>query len=276
MPKALSNEDKGPLVSVIIPTLNEESSLPVSLQAVAEQTYQDLEVLVVDSGSRDQTQEIARQHGASVVSYPGRLMGARRRGLQESKGTFILFLDGDQVLYPDTVARAVKAMADKDMLILEETSYRPKGWLQRSLCRQKAAMHAAADPMTGTGPNLYPRFFRRELLARAYEGLDEDKLSKVFAYEDGLLFRRTYAISKRIGLLSQGVMHMEEEGWLALMRHSYRAGKSARSVDKEELEGDIGRGESRGSQLVRVIRGRYVMLSLVKELSFKLGHLAGR
>jgi glycosyltransferase involved in cell wall biosynthesis len=276
MPRALSNEDRGPLVSVIIPTLNEESSLPVSLQAVAEQTYLDLEVLVVDSGSKDRTQEIARQHGASVVSYPGRLMGARRRGFQESKGTFILFLDGDQVLYPDTVGRAVKAMAEMDMLILEETSYRPKGWLQRSLCRQKAAMHAAADPVTGTGPNLYPRFFRRELLARAYEGLDEDKLAKVFTYEDGLLFRRAYAVSHRIGLLSQGVMHMEEEGWLALMRHSYKAGKSARSVDIIELEGDIGQGESRGSQLVRAIRGRYVMLSLVKELSFKLGHLTGR
>jgi glycosyltransferase involved in cell wall biosynthesis len=268
-------QEDAPLVSIIVPTLNEEASLPMCLRSVRSQTFQRIELLVVDSGSKDGTREIAKESGAVLVDYPGRLMGARKKGVEACKGELVLFLDADQVLYPDTVERAVKAVEGRDMLILEETSYEPKGWLQNSLCRQKAALHRAADRKKGFGPNLYPRFFRRDLLVKAYEGLDEATMAKVFAYEDGLLFRRTYVISKRIAILDKGVMHMEETGWLRFMRHAYGAGKSSKSVRREDLEGDLGRSETIRTQLTRAVKGRYLTLSIVKETCFRLGRLAG-
>jgi len=221
-------EKDAPLVSVIVPTLNEEASLPICLDSVGSQTWPRIELIVVDSGSKDKTRVIATQHRATIVDYPGRPMGARRKGVEECHGDLVLLLDADQVLYPDTLERAVRQIDGKDMLVLEETSYEPKGWLQRSLCRQKAAMHRAADKEKGIGPNLYPRFFRCELLLRAYEGFDESTISKVYVYDDLLLFRRVYSISKSIAILDKGVMHIEEKDWLQFMRHAYRLGKSSR------------------------------------------------
>lgn len=260
------------LVSVIIPTLNEEEPLPTTLSALDAQTYDKLEVLVVDSGSNDRTQAIAREHDAKVVFYPGRPMGARWKGFEQSSGAFILLLDADQVLYPDSIERAVRAMSGQDMLVLEETSYRPRGFLQRSLCRQKASTHAAADPKRGVGPNLYPRFFRREVLQKAYQDLDEATMARVYAYDDGLLFRRTYEVSKRLAILPKGVMHIEERNWYQLMRHSLKTGMSARSVDMSRLQGDLGREETRWIRMQRAIKGRYFLMSLVKELFFRFGY----
>jgi len=260
------------LVSVIIPTLNEEESLPTTLSALDSQTYDKLEVLVIDSGSNDRTQTIALEHDAKVVFYPGRPMGARWKGFEESRGSFILFLDGDQVLYPDSIERAVRAMSGHDMLVLEETSYRPRGYLQRSICRQKTSTHAAADPKRGVGPNLYPRFYRREVLQKAYQGLDEAAMARVFAYDDALLFRRTYEVSKRLVILHKGVMHIEEGDWYQLMRHSLKTGMSARSLDISRLQGDIGREESQWVKMQRAIKGRYFLMSLVKELFFRFGY----
>jgi glycosyltransferase involved in cell wall biosynthesis len=273
---AVMSETTEQLVSVIIPTLNEEGSLPTALSALDFQTYGNLEVIVVDSGSWDRTQTIAREHNAKVVLYPGRPMGARWKGFTQSRGIFILFLDGDQVLYPDSIERAVRAMSSQDMLVLEETSYRPKGYLQRSLCRQKAAMHAAANSAKGVGPNLYPRFYRREVLEKVYQILDEPRMARVFTYDDSLLFRHTYDVSKRVVLLRKGVMHMEESNWYQLMRHSFKAGRSARTVDLSGLRGDLGREEGRWRQLRRAVKGRYFLMSLVKGLFFRLGYGIGR
>jgi hypothetical protein len=75
--------------------------------------------------------------------------------------------------------------------------------------------------------------------------------------------------------MEKGVMHMEEKGWMELMRHAYRAGKSSKSVRIEDLAGDPGKTEPLGRQLSRAVKGRYFTLSLVKELSFGLGRLAG-
>ena len=264
------------LVSVIIPTLNEERSLPITLSSLDSQTYDNMEVLVVDSNSKDRTQTIAREHNAKVVVYPGKPMGARWKGFVESRGSFILLLDGDQVLYPDTIERAVRAMPGRDMLVLEESTFQPRSFLQRSLCRQKVAIHAAADPEKGIGPYLYPRFYRREVLQNAYQNLDESRMAHVFTYDDGLLFRHTYGVSKRVALLSKGVMHIEESNWYQLMSHSFKAGMSARAVYVSRLQGDIGREEVAWQRLQRAVKGRYLLMSLVKELFFRLGLGSGR
>ncbi len=263
-------------MSVIIPTLNEERSLPIVLSAIDSQSYDDLEVLVVDSGSEDRTQIIARDHNARVIVYPGRLMGARWRGFVESRGEYVLLLDADQVLFPDTIERAVRAMPGRDMLVLEETSYEPRGFLQRSFCRQKAAMHAAADPEKGIGPNLYPRIYRREILQTAYQNMDESKMAKVFTYEDRLLFLRAYELSKHVAVLPKGVRHIEERNWYQFIRHSYNTGRSAQAVNVAELRGDLGKEENVWMRMQRAVKGRYFLMSFVKEFFFRLGCGFGR
>lgn len=85
------------MLSVIIPTLNEERYLPRLLGSLHAQTGIDFEVIVADAGSTDHTRAIARQFGATVVA--GGMPGAgRNRGAAAARGERYLFLDADVVL----------------------------------------------------------------------------------------------------------------------------------------------------------------------------------
>jgi len=85
------------VISIIIPTLDEEHSLPPLLDAIGQQQAAH-EVIVVDSGSRDRTVELARSAGArTVVSPPGRGAGISI-GAEASRGDVLFFLHADSTL----------------------------------------------------------------------------------------------------------------------------------------------------------------------------------
>lgn len=88
-----------PMVSIIIPTKNEEKNLPFILRSIQAQTFKDVEVIVADAGSTDQTRAIAASFGARVIE--GGLPGTgRNRGAAAAKGDILIFFDADIVL-PD-------------------------------------------------------------------------------------------------------------------------------------------------------------------------------
>jgi glycosyltransferase involved in cell wall biosynthesis len=88
-------------VSVVIPTMNEEASIGRVLEEVRKALGDRLlEIVVVDTDSRDRTREIAAEKGARVVSEPRRGYGrAYKTGFAEARGTFIATLDAD-LTYP--------------------------------------------------------------------------------------------------------------------------------------------------------------------------------
>jgi len=88
-------------VSVVIPTMNEEASIGQVIDEVR-QALGDrvLEILVVDTNSKDRTREIAASKGARVIAEPRRGYGrAYKTGFSEARGTFIATLDAD-LTYP--------------------------------------------------------------------------------------------------------------------------------------------------------------------------------
>ena len=86
------------LISVIIPTLNEEVTLPVTLRQLAD--HPDVELIVVDGGSTDRTGEIAQQFTSYVfVSQPGRAR-QMNAGARHATGDILLFLHADMFLLP--------------------------------------------------------------------------------------------------------------------------------------------------------------------------------
>ena len=263
------------LVSVIIPTLNEGKALPICLRSIDAQSYEHMEVIVVDSGSRDGTREAASEAGATIVDYPGRPLGARYEGLLRSKGELVLLLDADQVLFDDTVQRAIAAIEGLDMLALEESSYRPQGFLQDSISRQRVALQRSSD-RGELPPHCYPRLYRRHILEGAINDLPKETLGKVFAFDDRVLYAKARAHSSKVGLLPKGLMHMEESSWRGLMRHAYRQGKSAQDVDSLGLGVEASPPESTFELFKRAARNRYLTYALVKELSFRMGRALGR
>jgi glycosyltransferase involved in cell wall biosynthesis len=82
------------MLSVIIPTFNEEKYLPRVLEALAHQTYTDYEIIVADADSTDATRTIASQHGCRVVPG-GRPAQGRNAGARGAQGDYLLFLDAD-------------------------------------------------------------------------------------------------------------------------------------------------------------------------------------
>ncbi len=102
-----------PTVSVIIPTHNYGRFIEEALESVLAQTYRDLEVVVVDDGSTDDTRERVRALGPRVtyLYQPGAgAAAARNRGIQHSRGAYVAFLDEDDVWLPRRVERTVAAL----------------------------------------------------------------------------------------------------------------------------------------------------------------------
>lgn len=85
------------MLSIIIPTLNEETFLPKLLDSLNKQTFRDFEVIVADALSQDKTRAIAAEHGCRVVDG-GLPAAGRNNGAAAARGELLLFLDADVVL----------------------------------------------------------------------------------------------------------------------------------------------------------------------------------
>lgn len=88
------------MLSIIVPTYNEENFLPILLESVASQDYKDVEVIIADNNSTDRTRQIATGFGARLVGG-GLPAKGRNMGAEAAKGEKFLFLDADVVL-PNT------------------------------------------------------------------------------------------------------------------------------------------------------------------------------
>ena len=94
------------ILSIIIPTYNEEEYLPVLLESIEKQSFEDYEIIVADANSTDRTREIAEEHGCIVVDGGLPAVG-RNNGARVAKGEYLLFLDSDLELTDDYIRNAL-------------------------------------------------------------------------------------------------------------------------------------------------------------------------
>jgi glycosyltransferase involved in cell wall biosynthesis len=99
-------------VSIIIPTLNEESLLPKLLNSIFAQDFADYEIIVADAHSTDSTREIAAQYGCRVVDG-GRPAAGRNAGARAANGEFLFFLDADVVLPEGFIRNVYNEMQER-------------------------------------------------------------------------------------------------------------------------------------------------------------------
>jgi glycosyltransferase involved in cell wall biosynthesis len=101
-----------PVVSIIIPCYRNANVLPEAVDSALAQTYQPMEIIVVNDGSDDETDEVAARY-AGRIRYIHKANGgrasARNAGLHQAKGDFVLFLDADDMLHPQALAWLVEA-----------------------------------------------------------------------------------------------------------------------------------------------------------------------
>lgn len=99
---------KNPLVSVIVTTKNSAQTLPRLLASIKRQTYKDIEIIVVDNNSIDETKEIARKFTKNVFNKGPERSAQRNFGVSKSKGIYVLILDSDMVLTRNVVNECVR------------------------------------------------------------------------------------------------------------------------------------------------------------------------
>lgn len=112
-------------ISVIIPVYNEEKHLGQCLSSISNQTLKEIEVIIVDDGSNDNSLSIAEEF-QKTNSFPTRIIrqkntgagAARNKGLDLAKGEFIKFVDADDFLYNDTLEKMYNLAKKNDADII--------------------------------------------------------------------------------------------------------------------------------------------------------------
>ena len=103
-------------VSVIVPAYNVEKYIGTALRSLVDQTYRNIEIIVIDDGSFDGTAAIIDDYSEkddriiSIHKENGGVSEARNYGLDYANGEFVFFLDGDDIAEPDAIEILVKAM----------------------------------------------------------------------------------------------------------------------------------------------------------------------
>lgn len=104
-----------PLVSVVIPAYNAAQFICEAVDSALHQTYPNIEVIIVNDGSTDDTGEIARSYEPRVRVFDQQnrgIAGARNTGIRHAHGAIIALLDADDIWMPERVARCVALLQD--------------------------------------------------------------------------------------------------------------------------------------------------------------------
>jgi len=106
-----------PLVSILIPSFNREKYLRKSIDGALNQSYRDIEVIVVDGASKDRTVDILKSYGNRIkwISEPDQgESDAYNKGVRLSQGEIICFLPSDDMLLPNAVEVAIQEFQTGD------------------------------------------------------------------------------------------------------------------------------------------------------------------
>jgi len=106
---------KEPLISIVIPLYNQDKYIGETLSSVLNQSYREIEVVVIDDGSTDNSAKVVQGYRDQRLRYfyqanSGLPAIARNRGIKEAKGEWIAFVDHDDAWVPDKLGKQVNVM----------------------------------------------------------------------------------------------------------------------------------------------------------------------
>jgi len=209
-----------PLVSVIIPTYNSAYTLQECLNALVNQSYKNIEIIIADSYSRDNTKEIARRFTNNIIDAPT-LALARKKGVELAKGKYILFLDSDQIINPDTIELSVKACEEEGydgVTHFERSKIYKNTFVERLINYDKWIFHSQEDddPVLGSAE---PRFFKAEFIRRI-DFLDNPPIT----FELAIINLKINQMGARIKFINAFIYHYETTTFWKVAKKFFRYG----------------------------------------------------
>ncbi len=168
----LSKMNATPFFSIIIPTYNRAALISETLQSIENQTVRDFEVIVIDDGSTDHTEQVVNNFSCNNLRYlkiaNSERGAARNKGMELAKGQYFTFLDSDDLLEPGFLAHALVVLQQHHypkFFHLGYAIYNQKGKIVRKMDPiKKGDIHfiIKGNPLSCIGifmhSSLYPRF----------------------------------------------------------------------------------------------------------------------
>lgn len=164
------------LVSVIVPMYNSASYIGKTIESILNQTYRNIELIIVDDGSTDKSKEVVSNYVSTdervkYIYQPNEgAPSARNRGLKMSKGDYVIFFDADDIMLPKSISLFIKNSKNKDLIIgdfinidenglkkNENTNYFFKKIIVGSTTSNALSFLPYLDPLPGN--KMYKRFF---------------------------------------------------------------------------------------------------------------------
>jgi glycosyltransferase involved in cell wall biosynthesis len=261
-----------PLVSILIPAFNAEEWIADTLRSAMAQTWERKEIIVVDDGSSDRTLEIARQFESDwvqVVSQPNQgAAAARNHAFALSHGEYIQWLDADDLLAHDKIARQmeeVERCPDRRMLLssawgLFMYRYYRAQFIPTALWSDLSPVEWLLRKM---GHNLYMQS-ASWLVSRELTEAAGPWDTRLLSDDDGEYFCRVLLASRGVRFVPESKVYYRGPG-LAFRSLSY-IGQSARKVDAHWLSMQLHIGYLRSleeSERVRTACLSYLQTSLI-------------
>lgn len=170
-------KDSLPLVSIGMPVRNCRNTVGIAIKSLLDQTFHSWELLLIDDGSSDGTQEIVRSYGAAdsriEVMSDGRSRGLVSRlnqAIELSKGLFFARMDGDDVAYPERLERQVnhlKHHPDVDLVGTWALIFGAGGCVLGKRTGPTTHHEICAKPLSGF-PMMHPTYMGRTEWFRRY------------------------------------------------------------------------------------------------------------
>jgi glycosyltransferase involved in cell wall biosynthesis len=229
-----------PKVSVIIPTYNRAHLISQAIDSVLQQTFSDLEIIVVDDGSTDDTESIVKGYGDRVryvVTPNGGTGHARNVGMEHACGAYLTFLDSDDLLYPyalELQTRLLDQFPTVSMVCAEVSGFSDGGFFQRyhlkayhrSSYRDPSLTYDAIFPSsmpllaTGAVPEAVIQEDPSIADRRVYFGnIFDSYLNEIVLFQNNSLLRRE--VAAEIGPRDESVYLFEELDYLLRLSRNH-------------------------------------------------------
>jgi glycosyltransferase involved in cell wall biosynthesis len=221
----LERPGEDPFVSIVVPTYNSQKTIAKCLQSIKDQTYKKVEAIVVDRYSTDNTMKIAKQFGVRLLFVTQERSTAKNYAARQAFGDFLLFVDSDMLLAPETVEECVdkctKTGADAIAIPLKSIS---QGRLSECRKIERESLSDLTEFMEA------PRFIRKSAFLRV-EGFDE----KLVCGEDFDLTQRLRKAGHKIGNVYSEILHFEgAASFYEIFRKAYYYGRTIPALMKKE------------------------------------------
>ncbi len=181
-----------PLVSVIIPTFNRVDVLPRSIHSVLKQTFQDIELIVVDDGSTDSTDDLIAGFSGSIrylrQDHKG-VSAARNKGIIASDGQLIAFLDSDDEWRQDKLEKQLKLYNPVDDYFI---CHSDELWLQYGKVVNQKGIHKKQ------GGRFFQRALQRCLISPSAVLISRLLLDKIGLFNEDLPAAEDYDLWLRV------------------------------------------------------------------------------